>query len=97
MTALISISGKSSKKGTKVGHLKNHQTKHEIWKEFIKEVGENEIANLLNDLVENGDGNTIDEIKEIIKKKSKLSARKIARILNASKSTICNLRNKNSN
>ena len=47
--------------------------------------------------MENCDVNAIDRIKEIIKKKSKLSARKLARILNASKSTICNLRNKNSN
>ena len=62
-----------------------------------KKVGEDEIAKLLNDLVENGDANAIGKIKETIKKKSKLSARKLAEILNASKSTICNLRNKNSN
>ena len=68
MNALISMSGKSSKKGTKAGRPKKDQTKHEIWKKFIKEIGDDELANLLSDLVDNGDGELIKKIKEISKK-----------------------------
>ncbi|MBO6073259.1 hypothetical protein J6P59_06695 [bacterium] len=47
---------------------------------------------MLSDLVDNGDEELIKKIKEI-SKKSKLSSRETATILNVSKSTICNLRN----
>ena len=93
MNALISMSGKSSKKGSKAGRPKNPGTKHEIWKEFIKEVGDDELANLLDDLIEDGDDKLVERVKKIVKKKSKLSSRKIAKILNLSKSTVCNFRN----
>ena len=92
MNALISMSGKSPKKGTKSGRPKKDQTKHEIWKKFINQAGDDELANLLSDLVDNGDEELIKKIKEI-SKKTKLSSRETATILNVSKSTICNLRN----
>ena len=44
-------------------------------------------------MVDDGDEDFIDTIKEIIKKKSDLSSRKMASILGTSKSSICNLRN----
>ncbi|MBO6103955.1 hypothetical protein J6P04_02795 [bacterium] len=47
---------------------------------------------MLSDLVDNGDEELIKKIKEI-SKKTKLSSRETATILNVSKSTICNLRN----
>ncbi|MBO6072137.1 hypothetical protein J6P59_00495 [bacterium] len=47
---------------------------------------------MLNDLVDNGDEELIKKIKEI-SKKTKLSSRETATILNVSKSTICNFRN----
>ena len=72
MNVLISMSGKSPKKGTKAGRSKNSQTKHEIWKKFINQVGDDELANLLSDLVDNGDEELIKKIREI-SKKTKLS------------------------
>ena len=44
-------------------------------------------------MVDDGDEDLIDAIKEIIKKKPKLSSRKIANTLGFSKSYICNLGN----
>ncbi|MBO7044082.1 transposase [bacterium] len=46
----------------------------------------------MNELVEEGDEKAIQKIKDR-SKKSKLSSRKVAKILNLSKSTICNIRN----
>ena len=73
MNALISMSGKSPKKGTKAGRPKKDQTKHEIWNKFINQLGDDELANLLSDLVDNGDEELIKKIKEI-SKKTKLSS-----------------------
>ena len=67
------MSGKPPKKSTKSGHPKKFQTKHEIWKKFINQVGDDELANLLSDLVDNGDEELIKKIKEI-SKKTKLSS-----------------------
>ena len=44
-------------------------------------------------MVDDGNEDFIDTIKEIIKKKPELSSRKMANILGTSKSSICNLRN----
>ena len=44
-------------------------------------------------MVDDGNEDFIDTIKEIIKKKSELSSRKMVSILGISKSSICNLRN----
>ena len=44
-------------------------------------------------MVDDGDEDLIDAIKEIIKKKSELSSLKMVSILGTSKSSICNLRN----
>ena len=44
-------------------------------------------------MVDDGNEDFIDTIKEIIKKKSDLSSQKMASILGTSKSSICNLRN----
>ena len=85
------MSGKSPKKSIKLCRPKKTHTKHEIWKKSINQVGDDELANLLSDLVDNGDEELIKKIKEI-SKKTKLSSRKTATILNVSKSTICNLR-----
>ena len=38
MNSLILMSGKTAKKGSKVGRPKNMQDKHEIWKEFLQEI-----------------------------------------------------------
>jgi DNA-binding XRE family transcriptional regulator len=46
----------------------------------------------MNELVEEGDEKAIQKIKDR-SKKTKLSSRKLAKILNLSKSTICNIRN----
>ena len=67
------MSGKPPKKSTKSGRPKKSQTKHEIWKKFINQVGDDELANLLSDLVDNGDEELIKKIKEI-SKKTKLSS-----------------------
>ena len=93
MNTLISMTGKAPKKGTKSGRPKNSKNKIEIWKEFIDKIGKDEVANIFKKLVDNGDEDLIDTIKEIIKKKSDLSSRKMASILGTSKSSICNLRN----
>ena len=55
MNTLISMSGKLHKKGTKSYRLKKSQTKHEIWKKSINQVRDDELANLLSDLIDNGD------------------------------------------
>ena len=39
MNSLILMTGKTAKKGSKVGRPKNIQDKHEIWKEFLQEIG----------------------------------------------------------
>ena len=92
MNSLISMTGKTTKHGNKVGRPKNTQDKHEIWKEFLQEIGYDELSNLISELVDNGDEKLIEKLKEITKK-SKLSSRKMSSILNVSKSTICNIRN----
>ncbi|MBO6073431.1 hypothetical protein J6P59_07620 [bacterium] len=61
-------------------------------KEIHQPSRDDELADLLSDLVDNGDEELIKKIKEI-SKKTKLSSRETATILNVSKSTICNLRN----
>ena len=38
MNSLILMTGKTAKKGSKVGRAKNMQDKHEIWKEFLQEI-----------------------------------------------------------
>ena len=81
------------KKGTKSGRPKNSKDKIEIWKEFMDKIGKDEVANIFKKMVDDGNENFIDTIKEIIKKKSDLSSRKMASILGTSKSPICNLRN----
>ena len=93
MNALISMTGKAPKKGTKSGRPKNSKDKIEIWKEFMDKIGKDEVANIFRKMVDDGNEDFIDTIKEIIKKKSDLSSRKMASILGISKSSICNLRN----
>ena len=68
MNALISMSGKSPKKGTKSGRPKKDQTKHEIWKKFINQAGDDELANLLSDLVDNGEKSWLKRLKKFLKK-----------------------------
>ena len=93
MNTLISMTGKAPKKGTKSGRPKNSKNKIEIWKEFMDKIGKDEIANIFKKMVDDGNEDFIDIIKEIIKKKFELSSRKMASILGTSKSSICNLRN----
>ena len=93
MNTLISMTGKAPKKGTKSGRPKNSKDKIEIWKEFMDKIGKDEVANIFKKMVDDGNEDFIDTIKEIIKKKSELSSRKMATILGISKSSICNLRN----
>ena len=81
---LISMTGKKSTNKRKIGRPKNTQNKHEIWKEFLQEIGYDELSNLISELVDNGDEKLIDKLKEITKK-SKLSSRKMSSILNLSK------------
>ena len=92
MNTLISMTGKAPKKGTKSGRPKNSKDKIEIWKEFMDKIGKDEVANIFKKMVDDGNEDFIDTIKEIIKKKSELSSRKMACILGISKSSICNLR-----
>ena len=49
MTILISKTGKSPKKNKGSGRPRKEQTKHEIWKEFIRDVGEDEIARIIGE------------------------------------------------
>ena len=94
MNILISKTGKSVKKRKKLGRPKISKTKEEIWKDVVKELGEEEVAKIFKRLVDDGDENFIKILNEIIKK-SKLSSRQMSRITNMSKSTICNIRNCN--
>ena len=80
-------------KNTKSNCPKNFKNKIEIWKEFIDEIDKDEVANIFKKMIDDGKEDLIDAIKEIIKKKSKLSSRKMGNILGFSKSYICNLRN----
>ena len=75
------MTGKAPKKSTKSGRPKNSKNKIEIWKEFIDEIGKDEVANIFKKLVDDGDEDLIDAIKEIIKEKPKLSSRKMGNIL----------------
>ena len=84
MNTLISMTGKKSTNKRKIGRPKNTQDKIEIWKEFLQEIGYDELSNLISELVDNGDEKLIDKLKEITKK-SKLSSRKMSSILNLSK------------
>ena len=93
MNTLISMTGKAPKKGTKSGRPKNSKDKIEIWKEFMDTIGKDEVANIFKKMVDDGNEDFIDTIKEIIKKKSELSSWKMVSILGISKSYICNLRN----
>lgn len=93
MTILISKTGKSPKKNKGSGRPRKEQTKHEIWKEFIRDVGEDEIARIIGELMQEGDNKLSEKIKKIIRK-TKLSSRKLETILNISKSKICYIRKK---
>ena len=46
MNILISKTGKSVKKRKKLGRPKISKTKEEIWKDVVKELGEEEVANM---------------------------------------------------
>ena len=94
MNILISKTGKSVKKRKKLGRPKISKTKEEIWKDVVKELGEEEVVKIFKRLTDDGDENFIKILNEIIKK-SKLSSRQMSRITNMSKSTICNIRNCN--
>ncbi|MBQ3621776.1 hypothetical protein II941_03215 [bacterium] len=59
----------------------------------MDKIGKDEVANIFNKMMDGGNEDFIDTIKEIIKKKSDLSSRKMTSILGISKSSICNLRN----
>ena len=59
----------------------------------MDKIGKDEIANIFKKMVDDGNEDFIDIIKEIIKKKFELSSRKMASILGTFKSSICNLRN----
>ena len=43
---------------------RKEQTKHEIWKEFIRDVGEDEIARIIGELMEDGDNKLSEKIKK---------------------------------
>ena len=73
MNTLISMTGKAPKKGTKSGRPKNSKDKIEIWKEFMDKIGKDEVANIFKKMVDDGNEDFIDTIKEIIKKKGTLS------------------------
>ena len=90
MSTLISMVGKVSKKDTKVGRSKNSQDKLEIWKELINNLGPDEVAKIFKKLMDEGDENLVEIIKQLPKDKTKLSSRKTGNILNISKSGICN-------
>ena len=92
MNVLISMTGKSSKKGSKVGRPKNSGNRVEYLKELVEEIGYDNFLEMINELVDNGNEELIDKFKEIAKK-TKLSSRKMAIILNISSKTICNIRN----
>ena len=53
----------------------------------MDEIGKDEVANIFKKLVDDGDEDLIDAIKEIIKEKPKLSSRKMSNILGFSNST----------
>ena len=93
MSTLISMTGKASKKGTKAGRPKNSQDKLEIWKELINNLGPDEVAKIFKKLVDEGDKNLVEIIKQLPKDKTKLSSRKTGGILNISKSGVCNFWN----
>ena len=92
MNTLISITSKKSSNKRKIGRPKNTQDKIEIWKEFAEDIGIDEFFKIMNELVEEGDEKAIQKIKDR-SKKTKLSSRKVPKILNLSKTTICNIRN----
>ena len=59
----------------------------------MDEIGMNEVTNIFKKMVDDGNEDFIDTIKEIIKKKIRFIFAKKASILGTSKSSICNLRN----
>ena len=67
MSTLISMTGKTSKKGTKAGKPKNSQDKLKIWKELINNLGSNEVAKIFKKLVDEGDKNLLEIIKQLPK------------------------------
>lgn len=91
MNVLMSKTGKSPKKGKGVGRPKNSKNKHTIWKEFLRDIGEDEIAKIIGELVDEENEGVIKKIKQIINK-TKMSSRKLESILHISKSKICYLR-----
>ena len=93
MNTLISMTGKASKKGTKAGRPKNSQDKLEIWKELITNLGTEEVAKIFKKLIDNGNKDLEEIIKQLPKDKTKLSSRKTGNILNISKSGICDFWN----
>ena len=87
------MTGKASKKGSKAGRPKNSQDELEIWKELINNLGPDEVAKIFKKLVDEGDENLVEIIKQLPKDKTKLSSRKTGNILNISKLGICNFWN----
>ncbi|MBO6072299.1 hypothetical protein J6P59_01360 [bacterium] len=62
MNTLISMTGKAPKKGTKSARHKNSKDK----------IGKDEVANIFKKMVDDGNEDFIDTIKEIIKKKTRI-------------------------
>ncbi|MBQ5543348.1 MAG: hypothetical protein IIT97_00200, partial [Mycoplasmataceae bacterium] len=81
MNTLISMTDKKSNNKRKIGRPKNTQDKIEIWKELAEDIGIDEFYKIMNELVEEGDEKAIQKIKDR-SKNSKLSSRKVAKILN---------------
>ena len=67
MNSLISMTGKTAKKGSKPCRTKNTQDKHDILKEFLQEIGYDELCNLISELVDNGDEKLIDNLRKLLK------------------------------
>ena len=86
------MTGKKTTNKRKIGIPKNTQDKIEIWKEFAEDIGIDEFFKLMNELVEEGDEKVIQKIKDR-SKNTKLSSKKVTKILNLSKTTICNIKN----
>ena len=62
-------------------------------KELINNLGPEEVAKIFKKLVDDGDENLVEIIKQLPKNKTKLSSRKTGSILNISKSGICDFWN----
>ena len=93
--ALILMTGRASKKGTKSGCSKNSKDKLEIWKELINNLGTEEVVKIFKELIGKGNKDLVEIIKKIPKEKTKLSSQKATAILVILKSSIGNLCNSN--